>query len=103
MLGPFHLAERSLKQLSCVAALKICFPEASSSKELIRSHPLPNPGTLSGFLLLEKHHVAVMPGESFGQAAAGHLRVGLTVADDILAASIDRIADLYETLVSYAA
>ena len=28
--------------------------------------------------LLDEMHVAVMPGESFGQAAAGHLRVALT-------------------------
>ncbi|MDG0985355.1 MAG: pyridoxal phosphate-dependent aminotransferase, partial [Planktomarina sp.] len=32
--------------------------------------------------LLDKHHIAVMPGESFGQAAAGHIRVAMTVADD---------------------
>ncbi|MCE8538366.1 pyridoxal phosphate-dependent aminotransferase [Ruegeria pomeroyi] len=32
--------------------------------------------------LLETHHIAVMPGESFGKAAAGHVRVAMTVADD---------------------
>ena len=32
--------------------------------------------------LLDQHHIAVMPGESFGEAAAGHLRVALTVNDD---------------------
>ena len=31
--------------------------------------------------LLEKHHIAVMPGESFGHAAAGHVRVAMTVED----------------------
>ncbi|WP_299741815.1 pyridoxal phosphate-dependent aminotransferase [uncultured Tateyamaria sp.] len=31
--------------------------------------------------LLDKHHVAVMPGESFGQAAAGHIRVAMTIDD----------------------
>lgn len=31
--------------------------------------------------LLEKHHIAVMPGESFGAAAAGHIRLALTVDD----------------------
>lgn len=31
--------------------------------------------------LLEERHVAVMPGESFGAAAAGHVRVALTVDD----------------------
>ena len=32
--------------------------------------------------LLEAEKIGVMPGESFGQAAAGHLRVAMTVADD---------------------
>ena len=32
--------------------------------------------------LLDAHHIAVMPGESFGQAAAGHIRVAMTVDDD---------------------
>lgn len=34
--------------------------------------------------LLDRHHIAVMPGESFGTAAAGHVRVALTLADDVL-------------------
>jgi arginine:pyruvate transaminase len=31
--------------------------------------------------LLDAHHIATMPGESFGQAAAGHLRVAMTIED----------------------
>lgn len=31
--------------------------------------------------LLDAEHIAVMPGESFGQAAAGHVRVAMTIAD----------------------
>jgi arginine:pyruvate transaminase len=31
--------------------------------------------------LLNDERIAVMPGESFGQAAAGHLRVAMTIAD----------------------
>lgn len=31
--------------------------------------------------LLETHHIATMPGESFGAAAAGHLRVAMTIED----------------------
>ncbi|MEP5759718.1 MAG: pyridoxal phosphate-dependent aminotransferase [Litoreibacter sp.] len=31
--------------------------------------------------LLDTHHIAVMPGESFGTAAAGHIRVAMTVED----------------------
>mmetsp|Transcript_26872 Transcript_26872/g.48595 ORF Transcript_26872/g.48595 Transcript_26872/m.48595 type:complete len:395 (-) Transcript_26872:668-1852(-) len=32
--------------------------------------------------LLDAEHIAVMPGESFGAAAAGHIRVAMTIADD---------------------
>ncbi|MEO0666767.1 MAG: pyridoxal phosphate-dependent aminotransferase [Pseudomonadota bacterium] len=31
--------------------------------------------------LLDRHHIAVMPGESFGAAAAGHIRVAMTIED----------------------
>ncbi|MEM6887645.1 MAG: pyridoxal phosphate-dependent aminotransferase [Pseudomonadota bacterium] len=31
--------------------------------------------------LLDHHQIAVMPGESFGRAAAGHLRVAMTIDD----------------------
>ncbi|SLN09662.1 Arginine--pyruvate transaminase AruH [Roseovarius litorisediminis] len=44
--------------------------------------------------LLETHQVAVMPGESFGKAAAGHIRVALTVADERLADAIGHLLSL---------
>lgn len=48
--------------------------------------------------LLDDERIAVMPGESFGNAAAGHLRVALTVADDELTDALRRIAALAGTL-----
>ncbi len=44
--------------------------------------------------LLKQHHVAVMPGESFGAAAAGHVRVALTVADDRLEAAVAQLLQM---------
>ena len=44
--------------------------------------------------LLDQHQIAVMPGESFGVAAAGHLRVALTVDDDRLMAALNTILDM---------
>lgn len=46
------------------------------------------------FRLLEAHHVAVMPGESFGTATAGHIRVALTVDDERLAGAVAHILSL---------
>ncbi len=41
--------------------------------------------------LLDAEHIAVMPGECFGQAAAGHIRVAMTVADDRYAEALGRV------------
>jgi arginine:pyruvate transaminase len=38
--------------------------------------------------LLDAHHIAVMPGESFGQAAAGHVRVAMTIEDRAFEAAL---------------
>ncbi len=51
-------------------------------------------GEAFGNLLLDTHHVAVMPGESFGNAAAGHVRVALTVDDARLKVAIAQLLDL---------
>ncbi len=42
--------------------------------------------------LLEEEHIAVMPGEGFGRAAAGHVRIALTVDDAVLAEALTRLA-----------
>jgi arginine:pyruvate transaminase len=48
--------------------------------------------------LLDEHLVAVMPGESFGKAAAGHIRVALTVEDERLVAALGHVIELAEEL-----
>ena len=46
--------------------------------------------------LLDKHVIAVMPGESFGAAAAGHLRVALTIDDDRLEQALKTLIAMVE-------
>lgn len=41
--------------------------------------------------LLDTAQIAVMPGESFGQAAAGHIRIAMTIDDDRYVAALERI------------
>lgn len=41
--------------------------------------------------LLETRNVAVMPGESFGKAAAGHVRVAMTVEDRVFAQALETL------------
>ena len=48
--------------------------------------------------LLDQHHIAVMPGESFGQAAAGHIRVAMTIEDSAFEAALRTLCRFAETL-----
>ena len=41
--------------------------------------------------LLEDEGVAVMPGSSFGEAAAGHIRISLCQSEDVLVEAADRL------------
>lgn len=51
------------------------------------------PGPVLAMRLLEERGIAAMPGESFGRAAAGHLRVALTLPEDQLVTAVRGIAD----------
>jgi arginine:pyruvate transaminase len=46
--------------------------------------------------LLDTHRIAVMPGESFGQAAAGHIRIALTIPDERLETAVKTLCAFAE-------
>lgn len=48
--------------------------------------------------LLDAHHIAVMPGESFGQAAAGHVRVAMTIEDQKFATALKTLCNFARSL-----
>lgn len=50
--------------------------------------------------LLDAEHIAVMPGESFGQAAAGHVRVAMTVDDDRYVAALNALVAFAQSRIS---
>ncbi|MFQ5437410.1 MAG: pyridoxal phosphate-dependent aminotransferase [Paracoccaceae bacterium] len=50
--------------------------------------------------LLESEKIAVMPGESFGKAAAGHLRVAMTVNDACFVRALRAISDFAADLTA---
>lgn len=50
--------------------------------------------------LLDAHSIAVMPGESFGKAAAGHVRVAMTVEDDRFASALQTLCEFAAKLAS---
>ena len=49
-------------------------------------------GEAFALALLEEESVAVMPGESFGAALAGWIRISLTLEDAVIATACERIA-----------
>ncbi len=48
--------------------------------------------------LLDAHHIAVMPSESFGQAATGHIRVAMTIEDQKFATALKTLCDFATSL-----
>lgn len=50
--------------------------------------------------LLEQERIAVMPGESFGKAAAGHIRVAMTVEDDAFETALQKLCATAEELAA---
>jgi arginine:pyruvate transaminase len=56
----------------------------------VRATGLDGTGFAEG--LLEERRIAVMPGESFGAAGAGHVRVAMTAPDDAFAEALAGIA-----------
>ncbi|MFY2825045.1 pyridoxal phosphate-dependent aminotransferase [Ruegeria sp. MALMAid1280] len=51
--------------------------------------------------LLDTHAIAVMPGESFGSAAAGHIRVAMTIDDDRFATALSTICTFASDLAAH--
>ena len=49
--------------------------------------------------LLEERRIAVMPGESFGSSAAGHIRLALTLDDERLCAALTSLCHFAESLI----
>ena len=49
--------------------------------------------------LLEQHKIAVMPGESFGESAAGHLRIAMTIEDEAFKKAMRIFCEFASSLV----
>ena len=99
---PFRRRHAKANELFARRGLKVVPSSASMYLMLdVRAAGLTGEGF--AYRLLDEAGIAVMPGESFGQAAAGHLRVALTVDDARLLSACSTICDIYDQLVSEAA
>ena len=80
-------------RLDGVAGLGVSRPEAGMFS-LVDVRSVCASGEVFARRLLDEKSVAVMPGESFGTALQGWVRLSLTLPDDLIATACDRIADL---------
>ena len=84
-------------RLDGVMGMRVPLPEAGMFAVVdIRS--LGISGTDFARALLIRSHVAVMPGESFGEALSGWLRLSLTIDDALIDEACTRIIDYAKTL-----
>ncbi len=59
-------------------------------------------GEAFALALLEESRIAVMPGESFGAAAAGHVRVAMTVEDGTFEIAMTTLCSFAKRIAAYA-
>lgn len=83
--------------LNGVAGLQVNRPEAGMFA-LVDIRATGVSGEVFADGLLDVHHVAVMPGESFGDGLKGWLRLSLTVEDAMIATAADRIVAYAKSL-----
>ncbi|MEQ9037107.1 MAG: pyridoxal phosphate-dependent aminotransferase [Silicimonas sp.] len=100
--APFRRRHKAVKEALARRGLPVV-PSAAAMYLMVDIRATGLSGEAFAHRLLDGHSIAVMPGESFGQAAAGHVRVALTIDDDRLLAAIETLADLYDRLTEAAA
>lgn len=88
--------DRAVAVLSRAPRLRIHPPEAAMYV-MIDLRGVAEDAERFAYALLEETGVAVMPGDSFGTSAAGHIRVSLTAPEEILAEACARIARFADT------
>ena len=92
-------AETSIKAFADSQAITARMPEGGMFIMLdVRRTKLS--GEEFAWQLLRQENVSVMPGESFGNGGAGHIRIALTVDSEILREACDRIRNLAEKICS---
>ncbi len=87
--------DKAVAALKGSPALKISPPDGAMYV-MLDIRPTGMGGEDFALALLEQEKIACMPGESFGDAAAGHLRVALTIDDDEMVDALRRLRNFAE-------
>lgn len=93
--------ERARRAVEILAGARGCrvVPPAGGMYVMLDLRPTGLSGVAFAERLLEEERIAVMPGESFGSAAAGHVRVALTLPEPALEGALCRLAAFVERFV----
>lgn len=83
--------------LSKASGMKL-IPNQGAMYQMVDIRPTGLSGIDFASKLLDQEKIAVMPGESFGQAAAGHIRIAMTVDDTAFAEALSKIVKFVERL-----
>ncbi len=100
--APFRRRHEAVSRLLAARGIAMA-PSTATMYLMVDIRPTGLTGEAFATRLLDDAHVAVMPGESFGTQAAGHLRIALTAEDSRLIEATTRLADLIDTLRQEAA
>lgn len=100
--APFRRRHAAISAIFAGRSINVV-PSTATMYVMLDIRPTGLTGDTFADRLLDEHLIAVMPGESFGIAAAGHIRVALTTDDAALERSAHQIADFYESLLRAAA
>ncbi len=89
--APFQRRQALIQPLIAAQDVVRAVPSMGAMYQMLDIRATGMSGIDFALRLLKEEKIATMPGESFGQAAAGHLRVALTVDDDTLTGALGRM------------
>ncbi len=92
--APFRRRREIVKRIVAGQQVVKAIPSDGAMYAMLDLRATGMTGEEFGYKLLDREKIAIMPGESFGSAAAGHIRVALTTDDDKLEDAIRRLLAL---------
>ena len=90
---PFRRRRAIAKQVLAAQSVVRMIPAQGAMYVMLDVRATGLSGEDFAFALLDAHNIAVMPGESFGQSAAGHIRVAMTLEDSRFEAALRTLCD----------
>ena len=95
--APFERRRQSAQQIIAAQNTVTLVPADGAMYLMLDIRATGMTGEEFALALLDAHHIAVMPGESFGKAAAGHIRVAMTIEDTAFAKALQTLCVFAES------